>query len=188
MKSPRPTHRERTRRAFGAYIELVDTADWVRRQLAGPLAYLDLTVNEFRLLDMVRRQGRMGVIQAAEKGGWRVQFVHKLAGRLEAAGWLRRELVARTPAEVRPTRLPKAKRGRPRRGRKVLIVSLTAEGQRLIETALPRQTKLVKSLMHVLDMREQDSLGRLCRKLREGDPVKYFGEIRMEDAEEDLMV
>jgi len=31
-----------------------------------------------------------------------------------------------------------------------------------------------------LDAREQDSIGRVCRKLREGDAVKFLQEIRLE--------
>jgi len=35
-------------------------------------------------------------------------------------------------------------------------------------------------LMRVLDAREQDSISRACRKLREGDAVKFLQEIRLE--------
>jgi len=68
------------------------------------------------------------------------------------------------------------------------VVSLTRDGRKLIATVLPRQAKMVKAMMRALDLREQDTLGRLCRKLREGDIVKYFQEIRMQDADEDLRV
>ena len=84
--------------------------------------------------------------------------------------------------------MPKVRRGKPRRGPKVRVVSLTRDGRKLIATVLPRQAKMVKAMMRALDLREQDTLGRLCRKLREGDIVKYFQEIRMQDADEDLRV
>jgi hypothetical protein len=48
---------------------------------------------------------------------------------------------------------------------------------------LPRHSKLVKSLMRVLDAREQGSLSRICRKLQEGDVLKFVREITMEDEE-----
>ncbi|MGA3292795.1 MAG: hypothetical protein ABSE45_02295 [Candidatus Acidiferrales bacterium] len=48
---------------------------------------------------------------------------------------------------------------------------------------LPSHSKLVKSLLRVLDSREQMSLSRLCRKLREGDVVKFLREITHEDEE-----
>jgi hypothetical protein len=39
---------------------------------------------------------------------------------------------------------------------------------------------MVKSLLRVLDAREQDTLSRICRKLREGDVVKFVRELTME--------
>jgi len=46
----------------------------------------------------------------------------------------------------------------------------------------------VKSLMRVLNYRQQQTLSQLCRKLREGDVVKFISEMTHEDAEEDLLV
>jgi hypothetical protein len=42
---------------------------------------------------------------------------------------------------------------------------------------LPNHSRLVKSLMRVLHAREQDSPFRICRKLREGDVLKFVHEI-----------
>jgi len=42
----------------------------------------------------------------------------------------------------------------------------------------------VKALTRVLDAREQESLSRLCRKLREGDVLKFVAEITHEDGED----
>jgi hypothetical protein len=39
---------------------------------------------------------------------------------------------------------------------------------------------MVKALMRALDGRDQDTLGRLCRQLREGNPVRYFAEFTHE--------
>ena len=48
---------------------------------------------------------------------------------------------------------------------------------------LPNHSKLVKALLRVLNATEQDSLSRLCRKLREGDARKFVAELTHEDAE-----
>lgn len=48
---------------------------------------------------------------------------------------------------------------------------------------LPSHSKLVRALLRVLNVTEQDSLSRLCRKLREGDVLKFVVELRYEDVE-----
>lgn len=188
MAKQRATQKERTLHAFAAYLELVDTADWMRGELAGPLAYFGVTMNEFRLMLLLQHEGRMGVIEAAKSRKCGIQFMHKLAERMEAKRWVRRDLVARAPAKIRQTRLPKAKRGRPRRGRKARMLSLTRDGRSMLGMFLTKHAKLVKALMRVLDMREQETLSRLCRKLREGNFLKFVSELGHEDAGEDLRV
>jgi hypothetical protein len=91
--------------------------EWLKGKLRGPLGTLDLTMGQFRLLELVYREG---------------------------------------------------------------IVRLTATGKKFIGRVLPNHSKLVKSMFRVLDMREQESLMRLCRKLREGDVVKFLKEITVE--------
>jgi hypothetical protein len=67
-----------------------------------------------------------------------------------------------------------------RRGRKIVLLRLTPEGKDLIAHVFPKHAKVVKSHMKVLDGREQVTLSRLCRKLREGDIVKFVQEITMD--------
>jgi hypothetical protein len=52
-----------------------------------------------------------------------------------------------------------------------------------MSSALPRLSEPMKSLMRVLDAREQDTLSHICRKLVEGDVLKFVREITMEDEE-----
>jgi hypothetical protein len=40
-----------------AYLDLIDTADWLRGELRVPLESFDLTMGEFRLLEMLNREG-----------------------------------------------------------------------------------------------------------------------------------
>ncbi len=50
---PRPTQKEKTQRAFRAYLDLMDTADWLKSELRAPLEAFDLTMPGFRLLEML---------------------------------------------------------------------------------------------------------------------------------------
>jgi hypothetical protein len=68
------------------------------------------------------------------------------------------------------------------------VAKLTPEGENLIGCVLPKQSKLVKSLMRALDGREQQTLSRLCRKLRERDVLRFVKEIMHRDSDEDLLV
>jgi hypothetical protein len=53
-----------------------------------------------------------------------------------------------------------------------------------INKEFSKPAKVVKSLMRVLDGREQATLSRLMLKLRKGDVVKFVREIRMYDDED----
>ena len=63
------------------------------------------------------------------------------------------------------------------------MVGLTKPGKKYMKDVLPRHSKLVQALMRVLDAREQESLVRICEKLRKGDVLKFLQEIRMKEPE-----
>jgi hypothetical protein len=105
--------------------------------------------------------------------------------RAEEFGWARRKVVTLPAVKIRESRLPKALRGKPRAGRRIGVVILTPLGAELIGSVLPKQAKLAKAWMRALHGREQESLSRLCRKLREGDVLKFMSEMTHEDVEED---
>jgi hypothetical protein len=65
----------------------------------------------------------------------------------------------------------------------VSVVGLTKSGKKFMGNVLPSHSKLVRALLRVLNVTEQDSLSRLCRKLREGDVLKFVVELRYEDVE-----
>lgn len=184
----RPRQKEKTSRAWAAYLELVDAADSIRRKLRSPLESFRLTMGEFRLLLTLYPNRRISMSEVAEqrvrnRANLRVTFLA-----LERRGLVRRKIVTLPPVETRLSRLPKHKRSEPRTGRRVGMVSLTQAGAAFIGRVLLGQAKVVKALMRVLGYREQGTLMRLCRKLREGDIVKFISELRHEDADEDLRV
>jgi DNA-binding MarR family transcriptional regulator len=176
-----PTHREKTQRAMQAYMDLFDTADWLKGELRVPMESFDLTMGEFRLLDLLNREGAQFVPDAARRRRTNLQNMKVMIKRLEGRGWVRRMIVALPPVPFEEMHRPKCKRGEKREGKRVSVVGLTASGKKFIREVLPRHSKLVKSLLRALDSREQMSLSRMCRKLREGDVVKFFREITHED-------
>lgn len=75
------------------------------------------------------------------------------------------------------------RRGDKADGRKA-IVHLTAEGKKLVEGILPKRGKVLRARMCVLGKREQENLERMCRKLAEGDPVKFVLEVTFDDEDD----
>jgi DNA-binding MarR family transcriptional regulator len=179
-----PTQKQKTQLAFRTYLELLDTADWLRRELRAQLEAFDLTMAGFRVLEYLYREGPVIKPIAAQTLQFRRENLLVIIERLEERGWVQRAMTRYAPADVAEIDLPRAKRGRPRIGRAVGMVSLTPLGKKFIGNLLPKHAKLVKSLMRVLHGREKKSLIRICQKLREGDMVKYISELTHEDVEE----
>ncbi len=181
--SHRPTQREKTSRAYRAYVDLLDTADWVGGETRGQLEGFDLTMRSFRVLEMVRREGSMTLGEAAKRCRCKYQNVDAIAERLEGRGWVRREVIMLPPVEIKESHIAKAKRGEPRRGRSVVVLRLTPGGEKFMGYVFPRHAKVIKALMRTLDGREQETLSRLLRKLREGDVLKFYSEMTHRDEE-----
>jgi DNA-binding MarR family transcriptional regulator len=167
----------RVGRAWTAYLELSETAEWMERKLRAPLEVFGLTREEFRLMLMLYRGGPLSIGQGAAQLGRFRQNVEETIRRAEEYGWVRREALRLSPAEVKETRLPKERRGKPRQGLRVSRVGLTAQGERLIGNVLPKQEQIVKSLLWEMNSREMDTLGRICRKMRGSELLPFWGEV-----------
>jgi DNA-binding MarR family transcriptional regulator len=178
----RITQRGKTLRAFGAYLDLLDTAEMMRNELRGQLDGFGLTLRKFRLMEILYREGPTMMVIVAEKLLCSRQNLEFISKPLEERGWVRRVL-----RPLRAEELAERKRvraiGHPYRryknGHAVGILMLTAQGTKFVGTVFPKHAKVVKSLMRVLDGREQQTLSRLLQKLREGDIVKFVREIRI---------
>ena len=178
----RPTQKEKTLRAFGAYLELLDTAAWLKSWMHGPLASVDLTMQGFRLLVLLYRDGPTPMSDAAKQMRFPRQNLEFVLRRLEKRGWVCRENVR---AEARSEKIReerKVRRARLRPAWHVGIIRLTPEGERFVGHAFPQHAKVVKALMRALDGREQETLGEICRKLRAGHILKFMSEIAHQDA------
>ncbi|MGH9740679.1 MAG: MarR family winged helix-turn-helix transcriptional regulator [Candidatus Acidiferrales bacterium] len=177
------TRKEKKQRAWGAYLEITETAGWMERKLRLPLDVLGLTREEFRLLVMLYRDGPVTLSDATERLGRSRQNVHETIRRAEEFGWVSCGEKRLPAAEARESQLPKSRRGKERFGQRVVVASLTPQGEKLIGNVLPRQETIVKSLMHALDSRELDSVIRICRKLRRADALPYWAELMRQDRE-----
>ncbi len=179
-RKPYPTASDKTGRAFGAYTDLMDAADWLRERLRGQLAFFDMTPGQFRILEMLHREGPRHQAAIAERLGCSDPTMGWMIRRVERKGWVRRA------AELLPSvRIEADETGEKVVGRRVVMVCLTEKGERLIAHVYPKHVKVVKADMRVLEGREQETLGRVCRKLRQGDVMKFVAEITHVDVEEE---
>jgi hypothetical protein len=69
--------------------------------------------------------------------------------------------------------------------RREISFHLTPEGRKLITKFLPHRAKLVWAQMTALSWGEQEVLRRVCKKLAEGDPVKFVLEMTRADEYEE---
>lgn len=179
------THREKTQRAMQACLDLIDTAEWLKSELRPPLDSFDLTLGEFRVLELLNRKGPLTVRDAARERKASIQNLKVASRYLEKRGWVRRMVVALPPVAFEESHKAKSGKDEKRKGQRIGVMTLTPSGKRFVREVMPSHSKMMKALMRVLDGREQLSLSRLCRKLRTGDIFKFLREIQMVDEDEE---
>ena len=178
------THRDRTRRAFAAFQALMDAATWFRSEMRRQLAAFGLTFRGFRILDMLYRDGPSHMGELARVCEMKPQHILDIVRELEDLGWVEGEQTALEPVDNRWNRRLKSQ-GAPRKiGARVRRLRLTPLGEKFIGHVFPKHAKVVKAWMKALDGREQQSLTRICRKLKGGDIIKFFKEMRFIDPDE----
>lgn len=175
-----PSPKDKILRALRAYLELLDTAEWLKNEVKAPLASFDLTINEFRVLELLDREGAQFVPELARKRMVPRQRIDEIVEQLGRRKWVGRRLVTLPPVEFARAHQAASMRDKPRSGRRVSVVGLTKPGKKFFRNVLPSHSKLVKAFMRALNGTEQESLTMLCRKLREGDVMKFVGELTME--------
>ncbi|HEX4001344.1 MAG TPA: hypothetical protein VHX36_01775 [Candidatus Acidoferrales bacterium] len=171
----------KTRRGYRAYLELLDTADWLKGELRGPLASFGVAMGDFRVLTLLYKEGAQARPDIAKKRRIKRQNLNVIERRLMRRGWVGRMVLALPPVEFKRAHLANSRRDEKRQGHRLHVVGLTKEGKQFVGSVLPNHSKFVKALMRALDGREQESLFRICRKLRAGNPVRFSSEIMHED-------
>lgn len=136
--------------ALDTWIKLTRAADSFGARLARRGTSGDLTPSQFGVLETLYHLGPLNqgeICGKLLKSGGNITLV---IDHLEARGLVRRE--------------------RDRADRRVVTVSLTEAGKALIQRIFPEHVRAIVEEMGVLTAEEQETLGRLCKKLgkREG--------------------
>lgn len=137
-------------RALDAFIKLTRAVNRLVASLDASLADQGLTGSQLAVLEAVLHLGPMSQTALCEKlllSGGNLTLV---VTNLEKAGWVKRERTAED--------------------RRVVIVSLSREGRRLIERIFPTHARRIAELFGALSAAEQETLGRLCKKLGRSIP------------------
>ena len=132
-------------RALDALVKLTRAADAVNRRLDGLLAEAKLTTSQFGVLEALLHLGQLCQKDLAAKLLKSDGNLTMVLGNLEKRG-----LVTRT-------RDPEDKR--------LLNVQLTVAGRRLIRSLFPRHAANVAAAFSALTPAEQETLGKLTKKL-----------------------
>jgi MarR family 2-MHQ and catechol resistance regulon transcriptional repressor len=169
-------------RAFRAYIDLMDAADWLRGEMSDQLATFDLTMMQFRVMEALFRGGPQYQQLLSQRFDCSKQNIARVLKGLVKVGAVRSDRcrLPSTPTEE-VAREAWKRAGVRWQGRWISLLTLTPKGKRFIARVIGKHKKVVKAWMRVLDAREQQTLGRLCRRLREGDVVKFVKDIRVMD-------
>jgi MarR family transcriptional regulator, 2-MHQ and catechol-resistance regulon repressor len=132
-------------RALDAYIRLMRGAGSVAARLESRLLALGLTENQFGVLEVLLHLGPRSPGELKGKLFTTGGNITMILDNLEKRGLVLRE---RDPADKRR-----------------LTVRLTPAGKRLVERLFPGHLAAIVEEMSVLTAAEQETLGRLCRRL-----------------------
>jgi MarR family transcriptional regulator, 2-MHQ and catechol-resistance regulon repressor len=183
------TERARTSRAYVAYQDLLDTADWLRDMMSRQLASFDLTMTQYRVLETLYRDGPQYQQALSRKFECNKQIMARVIKRLEEGGCVQREGPRLTGvADEAPAQADAGEEDKgPSKDRRIILVRLTPEGEELIANVIPKHAKVVRAEMRALDGRQQLKLSLLCRRLRAGDAVKTYKEFMRGEVEEEVV-
>jgi MarR family 2-MHQ and catechol resistance regulon transcriptional repressor len=144
-------------RALNSYIKLQRAADSILARTTRHLASTSLTMSQYAVLDLLFYMGPLRLGQIAEKVLKSEGNITTVVDNLERAGLVKRE--------------------RSVKDRRAVTVSLTEEGRRLISEVIPPHIQAIVDAMEILTPEEQETLGRLCRKLGKQErqiPVEHL--------------
>src|SRR5690348_18491024 len=85
------TQREKSERAFQAYLDLLDAAEYMRARVYDQLTDHGLTIRGVRVLELLNTQGPMLLMVIAQKCQWKRQNLDVIVKGLADEGWVRSE-------------------------------------------------------------------------------------------------
>ncbi len=141
-------------RALNAFINFMRAADSVNSRMSRELARLRLTMSQFGALEVLYHlgplsQNKLGMKLLKSSGN-----VTMVVDNLEKRALVKR---VRSPED-----------------RRSVSVTLTEDGQKLIEEIFPQHVGSIVAEFEVLSAREQETLRRLCRKLGKQEMERIF--------------
>ena len=132
-------------RALNTYVKLMRAAESVTNRTHRHLSQTGLTISQFAVLEALYQLGPMSQREIGQKILRSSGNITMVIDNLEKNGLVRRE---RNEAD-----------------RRFFIVHLTDKGYRLINEIFPPHAAVIAKDLSVLTAAEQDTLGRLCKKL-----------------------
>jgi MarR family transcriptional regulator, 2-MHQ and catechol-resistance regulon repressor len=135
-------------RALNAYINLIRASDSLLGRLTAQLESQGLTTGQFGILEALFHLGPMCQKTLGEKllrSGGNITLI---VDNLEKHGWVRRE--------------------RQKEDRRMVMIRLTPQGQKLITKVMPPHAEMIVKEMNRLTPEEQEELRRICRKFGKG--------------------
>jgi MarR family transcriptional regulator, 2-MHQ and catechol-resistance regulon repressor len=132
-------------RALDTFIKLMRATDSVTADLSRSLAEAGLTMGQFGVLEALLHLGPMSQSDIGAKLLRSGSNVTTVVDNLEKRNLVRRE--------------------RRQDDRRVVTVSLTADGRRLIQKLFPGHARRIADLFGALSQDDQRTLGNLCRTL-----------------------
>lgn len=142
-------------RALNAYVKLVRATESVSARAHRHLSEAGLTTSQFGVLEALYHLGFLSQAELAKKILRSSGNITMVIDNLEKRGLVKRE--------------------RKQDDRRYYAIQLTPGGKKLIAGIFPRHAGKIAEAMKVLTKKEQETLGRLCRKLGLQDSWRTAG-------------
>lgn len=143
-----PTHYEGSKEqvsTLNTFIKLMRATESLNQRLIRHLSEADLTISQFGILEALLHLGSQNQKELGQKllkSGGNITLV---IDNLEKSGYVSRK---KDPND-----------------RRALIVDLTVQGKSYIEDFFPKHLEKITEEFSVLDDREKEELGRICKKI-----------------------
>lgn len=139
------TNNKKESRALSTYVKLMRAAESVTRRTHRHLSSKGLTLSQFAVLEALYHLGPLTQKEIGQKILRSSGNITMVIDNLEKRGLVKRK--------------------RHNVDRRYFIVHLTSQGNKLIGDIFPQHAAAIADEMSVLSESEQDSLGKLCKKL-----------------------
>src|SRR5574341_638417 len=141
--------------ALNAYVKLIRAAESVSARVHGNLSEAGLTISQFGVLEALYHLGPLSQSAIARKILKSAGNITMVIDNLEKRGLVKRE--------------------RDQEERRYYSIHLTSEGKKAIASLFPPHAGRIVKEMNILSGAEQETLGKLCRKLGIGAKQKEKG-------------